>query len=321
MNNLEEDKISFWGSKRYYTLNYYYRRIFNDKIFKVALDGGFTCPNRDGTISYGGCIYCSSRGSGDFAGERSKHLKQQFRETRDKMHKKWQKAKYIGYFQAFTSTYAPANELKEMYTTIMNEEGVVGISIATRPDCLSEDILGVLEEVNKDTMLWVELGLQTVHEKTQKTINRGHDYQTFLEGVNNLRKRNINVVVHIIINLPSESKEDMMETARMVSNLPIQGIKIHMLHLLRDTPMMKLYEKGQLKFMNKQEYVELIVDILEILPKEMVIHRLTGDGPPELLIEPLWTLKKWEVLNAIDKELKDRDSWQGKFYQVKKIKN
>ncbi len=303
-----------WGNKRYHTLNYYYREIFNDKVFKVALDGGFSCPNRDGTISYGGCIYCSARGSGDFAGEKDKALKQQFEEVRMKMHKKWPHAKYIGYFQAFTSTYGPADELKEMYRTILNEEGVVGISISTRPDCLSEEVLDVLEEISSETMLWVELGLQSIHEKTLKIINRGHDYQIFLESVNNLRKRNINVIVHIIINLPGESKAEMMETAKAISNLPVQGIKIHMLHLLKDTPMVKLHKKGQLNFMGKQEYIELIVDILEILPKEMVIHRLTGDGPPELLIEPLWTLKKWEVLNAIDQELKDRNSWQGKFF-------
>lgn len=303
-----------WGNKRYHTLNYYYRKIFNEKVFKVALDGGFSCPNRDGTISYGGCIYCSAGGSGDFAGDKNKVLKQQFDEVREKMHKKWPQAKYIGYFQAFTSTYGPADELKRMYQTILNEEGVVGISISTRPDCLSEEVLEVLEGISKETALWVELGLQTIHEETLKTINRGHDYQTFLEAVNKLKERNIDIIVHIILNLPGESKEEMIETAKAVANMPVQGIKIHMLHLLKDTPMIKLYEEGQLYFMKKQEYVELIVDILEILPSEMVIHRLTGDGPPKLLIEPLWTLKKWEVLNAIDQELKDRDSWQGKFY-------
>lgn len=308
----------FWGTKRYHTLNYYYRNLFKEKVFKVALDGGFTCPNRDGTVGFGGCIFCSSRGSGDFAGNRCNNLKQQFQEVSQKMHKKWPKAKYIGYFQAFSSTYAPAEELKEMYETILAEDQVVGLAIATRPDCLSNEILDVLEDINKKTFLWIELGLQTTHEETQKLINRGHSYQTFLDSVHKLRERNINVVVHIILNLPTENKEDMMKTAKTVAKLPIQGIKIHMLHLLKDTPMVKLYEKGLLSFMSRDEYIELLVDILEILPPEIVIHRLTGDGPPNLLIEPLWTLKKWEVLNAIDDVLKRRNSWQGKYYDIKK---
>lgn len=305
---------TLWGTKRYFTLNYYYRNLFNEKVFKVSLDGGFTCPNRDGTAGYGGCIFCSSRGSGDFAGNRCADLKQQFQEVSQKMHKKWPKAKYIGYFQAFSSTYAPVKELKEMYEDILAQDQVVGLAIATRPDCISEEILELLENINKKTSLWIELGLQTVHEETQKLINRGHDYQTFLEGVYKLRERNINVVVHIILNLPGENKEAMLMTAREVAKMPIQGIKIHMLHLLKDTTMVKLYEKGLLKFMSRDEYVELVVDILEILPPEIVIHRLTGDGPPDLLIEPIWTLKKWEVLNAIDSELERRNTWQGKYF-------
>jgi len=310
-----EDKPRLWRSKRYYSLNYFYRELFGEKVFKVALDGGFTCPNRDGTVSYGGCIFCSSRGSGDYAGERRLVLREQFREVRNKMHQKWPQAKYIGYFQAFSNTYAPPEELQEMYETIIAEEGVVGLSIATRPDCLPDDVLSVLERINKKTKLWVELGLQTIHEQTQKLINRGHSYQTFLEGVQKLRARDINVVVHIIINLPGESREEMLETARAVSKLPIQGIKLHMLHLIKDTPMVNLYKQGKLKFISKDKYIELVVDMLELFPPDVVIHRLTGDGPKDLLIEPLWTLKKWEVLNAIDSELKRRDSWQGKYYQ------
>lgn len=318
MINQQANKPLLWGNKRYHTINYYYRNLYNEKVFKVSLDGGFTCPNRDGTVAYGGCIFCSSRGSGDFAGDRCKDLKQQFLEISQQMHKKWPIAKYIGYFQAFTSTYAPANELEAMYKTILDEDQVVGLAISTRPDCLSEEILDVLEGINKQTFLWVELGLQTVHDKTQKLINRGHGYQIFLEGVQKLRERNIDIVVHIILNLPGENKEDMLKTARTVARLPIQGIKIHMLHLLKETPMINLYEKGLLKFMSREEYIELLVDILEILPPEMVIHRLTGDGPPDLLVEPLWTLKKWEVLNAIDRELLKRNTWQGKYYNVEK---
>lgn len=305
----------FWGNKRYHTLNYYYRNIFGEKVFKVSLDAGFTCPNRDGRVAVGGCIFCSSRGSGDFAGNRKLDLKQQFRIVKEKMHQKWPKAKYIGYFQAYTNTYAPVKELKEMYEIVLGEEDVVGLSIATRPDCLPDDVLDLLEGINTKTKLWVELGLQTIHEDTQQLINRAHDYQTFLDGVNKLRERDINVIVHIIVNLPGESLEGMMETAQAVAHLPVQGVKIHMLHLLKKTPMMKLYKEGNLKFMSREEYIKLVADILEILPPEMVIHRLTGDAPRELIVAPLWTLKKWEVLNAIDKELESRDSWQGKFFK------
>lgn len=302
-----------WGNKRYHTLNHYYRELFGEKIFKVSLDGGFTCPNRDGTVAVGGCIFCSARGSGDYAGDRRFSLKQQFTEVRDQLHQKWPKAKYIGYFQAFSSTYAPAPLLKEMYDTILEEEGVVGLSIATRPDCLPDDVLDVLEETNQKTKLWVELGLQTIHEHTQQLINRGHDYQVFLDGVEKLRARKIDVVVHNILNLPGESIDEMMETAHAVARLPIQGLKIHMLHLLKKTPMMKMYHEGKLQFMDRDRYIQLIVDILEILPPELVIHRLTGDGPRDLLVEPLWTLKKWEVLNGIDQELERRNTWQGKY--------
>ena len=304
-----------WGTKRYHTLNYEYRNMFGEKVFKVSLDGGFTCPNRDGSVAIGGCIFCSARGSGDFAGDRRMDLKQQFREVRDRQHKKWPKAKYIGYFQAFSNTYAPAEQLREMYHAILEEEDVVGLSIATRPDCLPDDVLDVLEEVNMKTKLWVELGLQTIHEHTQVLINRAHDYQVFLDGVQKLRARNIDVIVHIIVNLPGETKEEMMETAKAVANMPVQGIKIHMLHLLKKTPMMKLYNEGKLQFMDRETYTKLVVDMVEILPPEMVVHRLTGDGPRETLVEPLWTLKKWEVLNGIDDEFLRRNTWQGKYYQ------
>lgn len=313
MNVQQQVSPLLWGTKRYHTLNHYYRTVFGEKVFKVSLDAGFTCPNRDGTVAIGGCIFCSARGSGDFAGDRRMDLKQQFRKVRDKMHEKWPKAKYIGYFQAFSNTYAPAAELKEMYETILEEDGVVGLSIATRPDCLPDEVLDVLEEISKKTKLWVELGLQTIHEHTQKLINRAHSYEVFLEGVNKLRKRNIDVIVHIIVNLPGESRSEMLETAKAVADLPIQGIKLHMLHLLRKTTMMKLYREGLLHFMNREDYTKLVVDILELLPPNLVVHRLTGDGPPELLVEPLWTLKKWEVLNGIDQELERRNSWQGKF--------
>lgn len=307
----------FWGDKRYYTWNTYLRNRFGEKIFKVMLDGGFTCPNRDGTAGIGGCTFCSARGSGDFAGYRRDTLEKQFHDVRDRMHLKWPEAKYIGYFQAYTNTYAPVNELRPMYETILKQEGVVGLSIATRPDCLPDNVVELLAELNERTYLWVELGLQTIHEHTSQLINRGHDTATYYDAVERLRKHNIRICSHIIVGLPQETEEEMLQTADAVAHMDVQGIKIHLLHLLKKTPMVKQYEQGLLKLMEKDDYIRLVVDMLEILPPEMIIHRLTGDGPPDLLIGPMWSRKKWEVLNGIDHELKRRDTWQGKYYRPK----
>ncbi|WP_409302277.1 TIGR01212 family radical SAM protein [Peribacillus sp. SCS-155] len=301
--------------KRYHTWNYHLRRVFGHKVFKVALDAGFDCPNRDGTVAHGGCTFCSAAGSGDFAGNRADDLKTQFRQVSQKMHKKWKDAKYMAYFQAFTNTHAPVEVLQEKYETVLKEEGVVGLSIATRPDCLPDDVVEYLAELNKRTYLWVELGLQTVHERTALLINRAHDYQCYAEGVEKLRKHGIRVCSHIINGLPLETDEMMLETARQVAELDVQGIKIHLLHLLKGTPMVKQYEKGMLEFLSFDRYISLVCDQLEILPPEMVIHRITGDGPIELMIGPMWSVDKWSVLNAIDSELKRRNSWQGKFYK------
>lgn len=301
-----------WANKRYHTLNYHYRERFNEKVFKVSLDAGHTCPNRDGKIGFGGCIYCSERGSGDYAGKRDRTLSEQFEDVRIRMHEKWANALYVAYFQAYTNTYGPIEQLRENYYAVLEQEGVVGLSISTRPDCLSLEVLDLLSELNEKTELTIELGLQTMHDQTLTKINRGHDYQSFLSAVEELAFRKIEIVPHIILNLPGESREDMLATAYALSQLPIQGIKIHMLHLLDNTPLVALYERGELAFMTRNQYVELVVDILEILPQELVIHRLTGDGPLQLLIEPRWTLKKWEILNAIDDEFIRRDSWQGK---------
>ncbi|WP_175428347.1 TIGR01212 family radical SAM protein [Bacillus solimangrovi] len=302
-------------NKRYHTWNYHLRQSFGHKVFKVALDGGFDCPNRDGKVAHGGCTFCSAAGSGDFAGNRADDLVTQFNEIKDKMHQKWKDGKYLGYFQAYTNTYAPVKELREKFEAILKQDGVIGLSIATRPDCLQEDIVEYLAELNKRTYLWVELGLQTVHESTAQLINRAHDYSTYIDGVEKLRKHGIRVCSHLINGLPMETTEMMMESAREVAKLDVQGIKLHLLHLLKGTPMVKQYEKGQLQFMSQTQYVNLICDQIEILPPEMVIHRITGDGPADLLIGPMWSLNKWEVLNAIDAELVRRNSWQGKFYE------
>lgn len=307
-------KYAFDDNKRYHTWNYYLRNNFGQKIFKVSINAGFTCPNIDGKVAYGGCTYCSKEGSGDFAGNPKDNLIKQFKDIKEMMHKKWPNAKYIGYFQAYTNTYAPLEVLKEKYETILEQEDVVGLSISTRPDCLEDDVVEYLGELNKRTNLWVELGLQTIHDSTSKIINRGHDYQTFLDGLAKLKAKNIKVVVHIINGLPGEDYNMMMETAKAVADLKVDGIKIHLLHVIKNTPMEKMLQKGMMKLMTQDEYVNLVCDQLEILPPEMIIHRLTGDGKKEDLVGPLWSLKKWEVLNQIDDTLKLRDSYQGKKY-------
>ncbi|MDU6983004.1 MAG: TIGR01212 family radical SAM protein [Terrisporobacter othiniensis] len=304
-------KYAFDDNKRYHTWNYYLRNTFGEKVFKVSINAGFTCPNIDGKVAYGGCTYCSKEGSGDFAGNPKDDLIKQFKEIKEMMLKKWPNAKYIGYFQAYTNTYAPLEVLKEKYETILEQEDVVGLSISTRPDCLEDDVVEYLSELNKRTNLWVELGLQTIHDSTSKIINRGHDYKTFLEGVEKLKAKNIKIVVHIINGLPGEDYNMMMETAKAVADLNVHGIKIHLLHVIKDTPMARMLEKNMMSLMTQEEYVNLVCDQIEILPPEMIIHRLTGDGKKEDLVGPLWSLKKWEVLNAIDDTLKSRNSCQG----------
>lgn len=302
--------------KRYLTWNFHLREYFGHKVFKVALDGGFDCPNRDGTVAHGGCTFCSAAGSGDFAGDRAKDLVTQFHEGKATMHKKWKDAKYLAYFQAYTNTHAPVDVLRSKFEPVLQQEGVVGISIATRPDCLPDDVVDYLAKLNERTYLWVELGLQTVHERTSLLINRAHDYQCYMDGVAKLRKHNIRICSHIINGLPLETKEMMLETAKEVAKLDVQGIKIHLMHLLKGTPMVKQYEKGLLQFLSFDDYVNLVCDQLEILPPEMIIHRITGDGPLHLMIGPMWSANKWAVMNAIDAELKRRNSWQGKYYSL-----
>lgn len=307
-----------FDNKRYHTWNYYLRSNFGEKVFKVSINAGFSCPNIDGTVAYGGCTYCSKQGSGDFAGNPNDNLIKQFEDIKEMMHKKWHNAKYIGYFQAFTNTHAPVSVLKEKYETILNLDDVIGLSVSTRPDCLPDDVLEYLSELNKKTNLWVELGLQTIHDETSKIINRGHDYNTFLEGVEKLKKHNIKTVVHIINGLPGEDYNMMMETAKAVADLDVHGIKIHLLHVLKETPMENMLKKGMFNLMEKDDYINLVCDQLEIIPPEMVVHRLTGDGKRDEIVGPMWSLKKWEVLNAIDDTMRERNSYQGIKYCNKK---
>jgi len=300
------------SNKRYHTLDYYYKNRFHEKVFKVSLNAGFTCPNIDGTVGTGGCIYCSKSGSGEFAGNEKESIEKQFIEIRNMMLKKWPKAKYIGYFQAHTNTYAPVEKLKELYETILKQDNVIGLNIATRPDSITDECLDYLEELNKKTYLTIELGLQTTNEKTSKLINRCHSLKCFEDMVKKLRKRNIDVVVHIINGLPYETKEDMLNTIKYLNKLDIQGIKIHMLSILKDTPIEKLYKKENLHILTKEEYIDIVIDQLELLRPEIVIHRITGDPKLEDLVEPDWLIKKFCVLNDIDKEMLKRDSYQGK---------
>lgn len=299
------------SNKRYHTLDYYYKNRFHEKVFKVSLNAGFSCPNIDGKVGYGGCIYCSKTGSGEFAGNKEDSLEKQFLEIKNMMLKKWPKAKYIGYFQARTNTYAPVNELKKMYEKILNQENVIGLNIATRPDAISDECLDYLEELNKKTYLTIELGLQTTKEETTKLINRCHSLQCFEDMVKKLRKRNIDVVVHIINGLPYETKKDMLNTVKYLNKLDIQGIKIHMLSITKDTPIEKMYQEEKFKLLSKEEYIDIVVDQLELLREEIVIHRITGDPKLDELIEPTWLTKKFCVLNDIDKEMVRRDTYQG----------
>lgn len=307
-----ENKFKYSNSnKRYHTLDYFYKNKFNSKVFKVSLNAGFSCPNIDGTVGYGGCIYCSASGSGDYAGNPNDNLVKQFNTVKEIIHKKWPEAKYIGYFQAHTNTYAPVNVLKEKYETILKLPNVVGLNIATRADAISDECLDYLTELNKKTYLTIELGLQTIHESTTKLINRCHTLECFKKMVKKLRDRNINVVVHIINGLPYETKEMMIETVKYLSKLDIQGIKIHMLHILKGTKLARTYSEKPFHVLTKDEYVDIVCDQLEYINENIVINRITGDPSIDDLIEPNWLVKKFCVLNDIDKEMFRRNSYQG----------
>ena len=301
-----------WNEKRYHSLNYFLRNKFGEKIYKISLDGGFTCPNRDGKVPKGGFTFCSARGSGDFAGSRILSITEQFEDRKKMMEKKWKDGKYIAYFQAYTNTYAPVEELTRKYEEALAQENVIALSIATRPDCLDEDVLDYLEELNKKIYLWVELGLQTVNDETGRNFNRGYDLEVFDKSLKELQKRGIEVVVHTIFGLPGETKEDMLKTIDYIAHSGAQGIKFHLLHLMKYTKMAEQYYNGEFELLSEEDYIDLICEGISMIPEDMVVHRLTGDAPRATLIGPMWSLKKWEVLNAIDKALVDRDIWQGK---------
>ena len=298
-------------NKRYHTLNYFYKNKFEIKVFKVSLNGGFSCPNLDGKVGYGGCIYCSKSGSGEFGGDIHKSLTDQFYEMRDIVNKNHIPCKYIGYFQARTNTYANIDVLKRKYEEVLAIPDVIGLNIATRCDAINDECLDYLEELNKRTFLTIELGLQTIHEKTSKLINRCHTLEQFDDMVNKLRSRNINVVVHIINGLPFENEEMMLGTVKHLNSLDIQGIKIHMLHIIKDTEMSNLYEKTKFHVLTKDEYIDIVIKQLELLDPKIVINRITSDPDKDMLVEPKWLCEKCQLLNDIDKEMVKRNTYQG----------
>lgn len=298
-------------NKRYHTYNYFLKNKYQQKVAKVSLNAHFTCPNRDGTSGFGGCIFCSSSGSGDFAGHVKDHLYKQFEDISQIMSKKWPQCKYIAYFQANTNTYGTIEKLKNTFEPFINYPNVVGIAIATRPDCLSDEIVDYLYELSLKTDLYIELGLQTIHDSTASFINRGHDYQTFVEGLNKLRSKNLEVCVHIINGLPYETREMMIETARVVGQLDIQALKIHSLFILKNTKLNDIYQKEKFPILSREEYIDLVCEQLRYIDEKIVIERLTGDAPINDLVEPKWSIKKVTILNDIDKLMKDRNIYQG----------
>jgi len=308
------------AEKHYNTLNNYYRQKFNKKVFKIALNAGFTCPNIDGTVASGGCTFCSWMGSGDFAGDKHDPLPVQFEKIKAQMHKKWSDGYYVAYFQANTNTHAPLPKLKEIYEEAASlDPNIVMISIGTRPDSLPQDVVDYLGELNKRIPIQVELGLQTIHQVTSDLINRAHDLPTFDDAVYRLREKNLDVVVHIINGLPGETNEMMLETVKHLNTLPIQGIKIHMLHVMEKTKMGYQYLKNPWHLLTKEEYVDITVEQLLWLRKDIIVHRLTGDAPDEMLIAPDWTRKKFTVTNEIDKKMRRLNLYQGDYYE--KYKN
>ncbi|MFZ2539100.1 MAG: TIGR01212 family radical SAM protein [Oscillospiraceae bacterium] len=304
-------------NKRYHTFDYHLKHKFSSKVFKVSLNAGFTCPNIDGSKGYGGCTYCSSLGSGDFGGSPNLSLKDQFDEIKSNVHNKWPDAKYIAYFQANTNTYAPIETLKLIFEEVLTYKNVVGISIATRADCIPDEVADYLMDLSKRTFLIVELGLQTINDDIGEKINRCHSYGDFLTGFNKLKSRDINVCVHIINGLPNETKEMMLDTINAVAKLNVHSVKLHLLHVIKGTKMAEQYQNNEFELLSLENYINIICDQIERLPKEVVIQRITGDGDKNTLIGPLWSTNKLVVMNSIDKELVRRNSYQGiKFNNV-----
>ena len=300
------------SNKLYHTYNYFLKQKFGAKVAKLSLDAGFSCPNIDGSKGYGGCTYCSGRGSGDFAADAALNLKEQLEQQKTVMEKKWPNSKYIAYFQAHTNTHAPLEILKERFESVLDCEGLVGISIATRADCLDAAKADYLAQLTEKTFVEVELGLQSVFDITGERINRCHSYAEFEQGFALLKERNIPVCVHLINGLPGENREMMLESAYRVGQLRPHSMKLHLLHVIEGTKLAEQWRKGEFPLLEREDYVNILCDQLELLPPEIVIQRITGDGDKRTLLGPLWSMDKKKVMNAIDMELARRDSWQGK---------
>ena len=292
----------------YYSLNEYLRKTFGSKVYKLALNGGFTCPNRDGTLDTRGCIFCSAGGSGEFAGDAKKSITEQIEEGKRLVAEKIHDGKYIAYFQAYTNTYAPVDRLRALFSEAIDHPDIVALSVATRPDCLPEDVLDLLSELNRIKPVWVELGLQTIHEKTAEYIRRGYPLSVYDKAVSDLRRRVLEVITHVILGLPGESIDDMKKTVDYVCRSGATGIKLQLLHILKNTDLEKEYLAGKVAVMSEEEYISLIADLLQQIPRDIVVHRLTGDGDKKLLVAPLWSANKKHVLNALRAALKTRMS-------------
>lgn len=303
-----------WNDKPYHSLDYMLRERFGEKIYKVSLNGGMTCPNRDGKIGNRGCIFCSAGGSGDFAGDAENTITEQIEAQKKLLVRKRPAGKYIAYFQAYTNTYAPPEYLRNIFTEALNHPDIIGLSIGTRPDCLEENVLNLLSELNEQKPVWVELGLQTIHKKTAVYIRRGYPLECFEQAVKSLRARNIEVIVHTILGLPGESRLDILDTMEYLNHQDIQGIKLQLLHVLKNTDLAEDFEKGLFQVYTMEEYLDLLISCLEHLSPDIVIHRITGDGPKDLLIAPTWSSKKRTVLNTLHQEFKTRNTWQGRLY-------
>lgn len=297
---------------RFYSYNRFLKEYFGEKVYKICLDGGFTCPNRDGTISTGGCIFCSEGGSGEYSENAALSIPEQLILGQNQTARKYQGQKYLAYFQAFTNTYAPVDRLRFLYKQAIAPDWIVGLAIGTRPDCLSPAILDLLEEFNHQKPVFLEMGLQTYHDKTAFFLNRGYDTSVFTEMVTECARRGIRITAHLILGLPGESREMLMETIDYINTLPIGGVKLSMLYILKNTKLADIFEQDPFPVFSLDSYVDCVIDCIEHLRPDIVIERITGDGPGDLLIEPKWSLHKRLVLNTINKELKQRNSWQGK---------
>lgn len=300
-----------WNDKRYHTLDYEFKKIFGEKTIKLSINGGFTCPNRDGTISDRGCLFCSESGSGEFAGNVDKSIDEQLTDQMEFMSKKWKSNTYIAYFQSYTNTYDNVETLRKKYYASLSRDNIKGLAIATRPDCLNDEIIDLLSEINKQTFLWIELGLQTIHPQTAKLIRRGYELDVFEKAVKKLKKNNIRFVVHLILGLPGETHEDMLESVKYINSINPWGVKLHLLHILNNTDLYTYYKNTNFHVLSQDEYISLVCDCLELLNEDIIIQRLTGDGRKDDLIEPRWSLNKLKVLSDIDKELVNRQSFQG----------